>query len=61
MPNLVLVPSVTKALNSKPIYFNRNIKFITRPKKITPSSNNKRKPTTSGMDSFRERLSSEGT
>ena len=60
LANTVLVPSVTKALNSKPFKFAQSPRFITRPKQGTSSSNNKRKPTTPGMNSFRERLSSEG-
>ena len=60
MANTVLVPSVTKALHSKPFNFAQSPRFITRHKQGTSSSNNKRKPATPGMDSFRERLSSEG-
>ena len=56
----VLVPSVTEALDSKPFDFTQNTRFIRRPKQGTSSSNNKRKPTTYGMDSFKERLYSEG-
>ena len=60
MTNPVLVPSVTKALDSKPFDFAQSPRFITKPKQGTSSSNNKRKPVTPGMDSFREKLSSEG-
>ena len=59
MENPVLVPSVAKAFNSKPFDFTKNTKFITRPKQKTSSSNNKRKPTISGMHIFRARLFSE--
>ena len=59
MENQVLVPSVTKALDSKPFDFAQSTRFVTRPKQETSSSNNKRKLRTPGMDSFRERLSSE--
>ena len=60
MENRVLEPSVTKALDSKPFDFAQSPRFITRPKQETSSSNNKRKLGTPGMDSFRERLPSEG-
>ena len=60
MANPVLVPSVTKALDSKPFDFAQSPRRITRPKQGTSASNNKRKPATPGMDNFRERLSSEG-
>ena len=56
MANPVLVPSVLKALDSKPFDFGESPRFITRPKQETSSSNNKRKPATIGVDSFRERL-----
>ena len=60
MTNPVLVPSVTKALYSKPLVFTQSPRSVTRPKQGTSSPNNKRKPATPGMDSLRERLSSEG-
>ena len=60
MANPVLVPSVTKVLYSKPFDFVQSTRFVTRPKQGTSSPNSKRKPATPGMDSFRERLSSEG-
>ena len=56
----VLVPSVTKALDLKPFNFAQSPRFITKPKQGTSPLNNKRKPATPGMDSFKERLSSEG-
>ena len=51
---------VLKAHDSKPLDFTQNTRFTTRPKQGTSSCNNKRKPTTPGMDSFREKLSSKG-
>ena len=60
MANPVLVPSVIKALDPRPFDFAQSPRIITRPKHGTSSSNNKRRPATPGMDSFRERLSSEG-
>ena len=59
MGNTVLVPSVTEALDSKPLDFAQGPRFITRCKQGTSSSNNKRESGTPGMDSFKERLSSE--
>ena len=60
MAKPVLVPSVTKALDSKPFDSAQSPRFITKPKQGTSSSNNKWKPATPSMDSFGERLSSEG-
>ena len=60
MINPVLVPSVTKALDSKPLDLAQSPRFVTRSKQGTSSPSNKRKPASPGMDSFRERLSSEG-
>ena len=56
MENPVLVASVTKALDSKPFDFCQSPRFVTRPKEGTSVPNNKKKPATPGMDSFRERL-----
>ena len=41
--NPILVPSVTKALNSKPFGFAQSPRFVTKPKQGTSSSKNKRK------------------
>ena len=61
MENPVLVASVTKALDSKPFDFCQSPRFVTRPKEGTPVPNNKRKPATPGMDSFRHNQARSGT
>ena len=43
MANPILVPSITKALNSKPFGFAQCPRFVTKLKQGTSSSNNKRK------------------